>query len=147
MGRRRLFASVGLVLAVLAAGCGDDGGGGDADSPTTTAGASTTTATPKSGGTLTIGTFSETPGFDPVTNVGTGVNGGMELTALYDSLMTYDTATGKQVGSTVSLAGKPVIPTFSADGTRAVITAAGPQQLSLSLCVYCMDTLTDSMFQ
>jgi peptide/nickel transport system substrate-binding protein len=55
----------------------------------------TTAAQPKSGGSLTIGTFTETPSLDPATNVGTGVTGGMELVALYDTLMTYDTATGK----------------------------------------------------
>lgn len=44
-----------------------------------------------------------------------------------------DTATGKQVGSTVSIAGKPVVPSFSADGTRAVITAAGPTATQLAV--------------
>ncbi|OBJ45274.1 hypothetical protein A5630_14125 [Mycolicibacterium mucogenicum] len=44
-----------------------------------------------------------------------------------------DTATGKQVGSTVSIAGKPVVPTFSADGTRAVITAAGTTATQLAV--------------
>jgi peptide/nickel transport system substrate-binding protein len=95
--RFRLTLAVLVAASLAAAGCGDDGDSGGASqtsSPGNTAGASTT-AQPKSGGTLTVGTFSETPGFDPVTNVGTGVNGGMELIALYDSLMTYDTATGK----------------------------------------------------
>jgi YVTN family beta-propeller protein len=44
-----------------------------------------------------------------------------------------DTATGKQVGSTVSIAGKPVVPTFSADGTRAVITATGTTATQLAV--------------
>lgn len=44
-----------------------------------------------------------------------------------------DTATGKQVGSTVSIAGKPVVPAFSADGTRAVITAAGTTTTQLAV--------------
>lgn len=44
-----------------------------------------------------------------------------------------DTATGKQVGSTVSIAGKPVVPAFSADGTRAVITAAGTTATQLAV--------------
>lgn len=44
-----------------------------------------------------------------------------------------DTATGKQVGSTVSIAGKPVVPAFSADGTRVVITAAGPTATQLAV--------------
>ena len=44
-----------------------------------------------------------------------------------------DTATGKQVGSTVSIAGKPVVPAFSADGTRVVITAAGTTATQLAV--------------
>ena len=44
-----------------------------------------------------------------------------------------DTATGKQVGSTVSIAGKPVVPAFSADGTRVVITAAGTTSTQLAV--------------
>jgi peptide/nickel transport system substrate-binding protein len=88
-----------LVFGLVAAGCGDDGGGDGAQASTTTSGAASPTTTaapqPKSGGSLTIGTFSETPSLDPATNVGTGVTGGMELVALYDTLMTYDTATGK----------------------------------------------------
>ncbi|MEO8693324.1 MAG: ABC transporter substrate-binding protein [Acidimicrobiales bacterium] len=88
-----------LVFGLVAAGCGDDKGGDGAQASTTTAAATgpTTTAAPqpKSGGSLTVGTFTETPSLDPATNVGTGVAGGMELVALYDSLMTYDTATGK----------------------------------------------------
>ena len=108
MNIRTVFAKlVGilLLLALLVAACGDDGGSasstsasgvatsGAAAASNTTA-AATTTAAPKSGGTLTIGTFTETPGLDPVTNVGTGVTGGMELAALYDVLMRYDPATG-----------------------------------------------------
>jgi len=88
-----------LVFGLVAAGCGDDGGNDGAQASTTTSGATSPTTTaapqPKSGGSLTVGTFSETPSLDPATNIGTGVTGGMELVALYDTLMTYDTATGK----------------------------------------------------
>src|SRR4051794_40342147 len=95
---QRLLLPFALVIALVAVSCGDDGGNDAGQAATTTAAPSpSTTATPqpKSGGSLTVGTFTETPSLDPVTNIGTGVTGGMELVALYDSLMTYDTATGK----------------------------------------------------
>jgi peptide/nickel transport system substrate-binding protein len=96
---RRIALPLALVVALVATGCGDDGDEPGAGQSTSTTGAATATSTtaaqPKAGGTLTVGTFTETPSLDPVTNIGTGVTGGMELVALYDSLMTYDTATGK----------------------------------------------------
>lgn len=97
---RRLIISVLALSAMTAVGCGDSGDSGSgisgppASSAVTTVPA-TTAAAPKAGGTLTIGTFTETPSLDPVTNVGTGVTGGMELIAIYDVLMTYATDTGK----------------------------------------------------
>ncbi|HEV8298491.1 MAG TPA: ABC transporter substrate-binding protein [Acidimicrobiales bacterium] len=95
--RWQWVACVGVAAALLAASCGDDnGGGGDETSASSTsAQATTTTAAPKSGGSLTLGTFTETPSLDPVTNIGTGVTGGMELVALYDTLMQYNTTSGK----------------------------------------------------
>jgi peptide/nickel transport system substrate-binding protein len=90
---------VAVLLGVLAASCGDDadeGGsqaGGGGDDP----GASTTQAPegePTPGGTLTIGTYSEPRGLDPIVATGYGVTGGIELTALYDTLVAYNTETG-----------------------------------------------------
>ena len=100
----RFVLPVALVIGLVAAGCGDDEDGTEVgQSNTTVAAAPATTAPqPKSGGSLTIGTFTETPSLDPVTNIGTGVTGGMELVALYDTLMTYDTATGKFEGRTAA---------------------------------------------
>jgi peptide/nickel transport system substrate-binding protein len=85
-----------VATALVAAGCSSSKKSGGTSA---SGGAATTpgSKTPKTGGTLTIGTFSETPSLDPVTNIGTGVTGGMELAALYDNLMTYNTATGKYV--------------------------------------------------
>lgn len=106
MRRMKKLVALTLAVAMAAAACGDDGDDNSSGGASTTAGgaattaAPSTTATPKSGGTLTIGTFTETPSLDPVTNVGTGVTGGMELMALYDVLMTYDPATGKYSGRT-----------------------------------------------
>jgi peptide/nickel transport system substrate-binding protein len=101
----RLLLPFALVIGLIAAGCGDDGGGSDVGQSTTTVAAGPTTTAapqPKSGGSLTVGTFTETPSLDPVTNIGTGVTGGMELVALYDSLMIYDPATGKFEGRTAA---------------------------------------------
>ena len=100
----RLVLPLVLVLGLVGAGCGDDDGGNDAGQSTTTVAATpaTTAAQPKSGGSISVGTFTETPSLDPVTNIGTGVTGGMELVALYDSLMTYDPATGKFEGRTAA---------------------------------------------
>ena len=95
----RFALAIALIVGLVAAGCGDDGDEADTGQSQTTTGATATSTTaapqPKSGGSMTVGTFSETPSLDPVINVGTGVTGGMELVALYDSLMIYDPATGK----------------------------------------------------
>ena len=97
---RNAAATILVVAAFVVAGCTSaskqTGGVPSASTSKATTG-STATSTAKVGGTLTVGTFSETPGFDPVTNIGTGVTGGMELAAVYDNLLVYDTATGKYV--------------------------------------------------
>jgi peptide/nickel transport system substrate-binding protein len=91
--------ATGALLAVamiLAAACGgdDDGGsGGDAQAAT---GDGECTAD-RVGGTLTMGTFSETNGLDPVRVAGGGVSGETELTAVYDTLMRYDDESGEFV--------------------------------------------------
>ena len=95
--RAARFAGVFLAISVLAA-CGDDGEG----SPDTGTGVSTTVApsttvaeTPVAGGTLTMNMFSQTLGLDPIVTSGSGVLGGMEMTAIYDTLMRWNSATGK----------------------------------------------------
>jgi len=49
------------------------------------------------GGTLTIGMFGETFGWDPTLNHGTAALGGTQLTALYDALFYLDQTTGRLV--------------------------------------------------
>lgn len=44
----------------------------------------------KKGGSLTIGVFTNSPGLDPVSPASEGVFGGIELTALYDTLMAWN---------------------------------------------------------
>jgi peptide/nickel transport system substrate-binding protein len=87
------------VFSLAAAACGDSGEEG---ATTTTAGgaaASTTsvatTLTPKVGGSIAMGMYSETAGLDPVVSNGGGTTGNTELMAIYDTIMRYDTTTGK----------------------------------------------------
>jgi peptide/nickel transport system substrate-binding protein len=80
-------------LALIGAACGDDSGGGGTR-PTTTA-ATTTTRTPQIGGTLTFAEYSEPAGLDPIVSTGAGVTGAIEMTAVYDTIMRWDPATGK----------------------------------------------------
>jgi peptide/nickel transport system substrate-binding protein len=84
----RVLAAL-AALSIVAAACGDDSGDG--------AQATTTQAAkePKSGGTLSIGTFSETAGLDPIVSTGSGVTGYIELAAIYDTILRYNAATGK----------------------------------------------------
>lgn len=95
----RLGAAV-LAVGLLAAACGDDGGSKNAGTGGTTAKADSTTTTsaqPKKGGTLTFGLYGWTSGLDPVVSNGAGTAGGIEMTAIYDTLMAYDYKTGKYV--------------------------------------------------
>lgn len=101
--RLRRACVVALALALVAAACGDDGGGdtkstgstgstssGSTAASGTGASAATTTLAPKSGGTITMGMYSETAGLDPVVSNGGGTTGETELTAIFDTLMRYD---------------------------------------------------------
>lgn len=88
--RFRTWLCVGAIGGVLLASCGDDGGGAaDSSSPTTTA-----VEQPKTGGTLSFGTYSETAGLDPVISSGNGVTGYNEMAAVYDTLVRYNPQTG-----------------------------------------------------
>ena len=95
MNRLVLFVAA---MGIVAAACGDDGGGstkpgstGQVSLSTSTAANTTTTAVPKVGGTITMGMFSETAGLDPVVTNGGGTTGQTELTAIFDTLMRYNT--------------------------------------------------------
>jgi peptide/nickel transport system substrate-binding protein len=83
-------------LGLLAAACGDDSSkGSDASTGASGTGAAgttaaTTTLAPVKGGILTIGTYSEAPGLDPITTSGAGTTYGMELAAMYDRLILWD---------------------------------------------------------
>ena len=97
--RTNVLAAVMVAFALLAAGCGDDSGS-DQQGSATTAGASATTAAtattlaPQTGGSLMIGLFAATQGFDPANVTVAGSTNGMELAALYGTLVRYDAKTG-----------------------------------------------------
>ena len=97
--RVRVVVAAVVATALLAASCGDDGAGEASGSTTTTASQTTaavaTTAAPKVGGTLTVGTFSQTAGLDPVVTTGGGNSGSSEVGTIHDTIMRYDNATGK----------------------------------------------------
>jgi peptide/nickel transport system substrate-binding protein len=83
---------------MLAAGCSSSKSGGSASGTTTGSiggTASTTGGTPKVGGTLTFGEFSQPAGLDPIVSTGQGTTGAIEMAAVYDTLLGYNKATGQ----------------------------------------------------
>jgi peptide/nickel transport system substrate-binding protein len=88
------------VAAVAFVGCGDNKAGSGAGTTAPSGSQQTTTATtlaPKVGGSITFAVYGESAGLDPTINSGTGVVGGIELTAVYDTLMRYDPTSGQFV--------------------------------------------------
>ncbi|MGE0878424.1 MAG: ABC transporter substrate-binding protein [Acidimicrobiia bacterium] len=100
-----------FAVGLVAAACGDDSDGSASETtaaataattlaPGATAGATTTVAADvctadKKGGTLTFGTLIATSSLDPITALGSGSAGGIELAALYDQLLRYNPASGE----------------------------------------------------
>jgi len=79
------------VIGLLLAACGSD-------SKPSAAGSSSQSETVKIGGILKIGAFNLASSMDPILGAeDNGCCGGIEQTALYDQLMSYDEATGKYV--------------------------------------------------
>jgi peptide/nickel transport system substrate-binding protein len=92
---------VTIATAIFASACGDDGGGDDGSSatvPATSAQATTTTLAPQTGGTLTVGLFAATQGFDPANQTVAGSTNGMEMAALYGQLLRYNAETATYEG-------------------------------------------------
>ena len=91
---KRPKAAIGALLAVLLVGAcssATHNGGQNGVAQQSTA----TTAPPVAGGTLTFGTLSPSRGLDPILSSGTGSTGGIELAALYDTIVRYNPATRK----------------------------------------------------
>lgn len=104
MNRLRSSATIwrvagAMVAALLVAGaCGDSGGKQAAQDNASgaTSSAPASTLAPQRGGVVTVGQFASPAGLDPAKSPGTSASvGGMELAAIYDTIMRLDPATGK----------------------------------------------------
>ena len=102
-----------VLLLIVAAGCGDDGG----DAVSTPTGATTaapTTRAPVTGGSITVGAFAYINGFDPILLAGSGSNGAIELAAIYDTILEWNSIDRKYVPRTAA--------SFSANADSTVWT-------------------------
>ena len=98
--RAARVAGVFFAISVLVAACGDDDEGSPGSNSgtgvsTTVAPSTTVAETPVAGGTLTMNMFSQTLGLDPIVTSGSGVLGGMEMVAVYDTVMRWNPEAGK----------------------------------------------------
>jgi len=107
MKRRTRFAALLICLGLVAAACGGDDSSGDSTTTTkaggttaTTVDAATTTLAPQKGGSISIGTFAEAPGVDPITTSGAGTTYGNEAYAIYDRMVNWDPVAKKYTGKT-----------------------------------------------
>ena len=95
------MCALATVVAVMAVACGDNksstGGTATTSGAGTTAAGPATTTAPVKGGTLTVGTYSEAPGVDPILTSGAGTTYGMEAEAVYDHLILWDPTAKKYV--------------------------------------------------
>jgi peptide/nickel transport system substrate-binding protein len=92
-GQRHLRAAVSAVLAMLCvAACSSAGGQRGAPGTSVFGSTSSSARTPTPGGSITIGQFSALTGFDPTASGGggSGTAGGIELAALYDTVMRWN---------------------------------------------------------
>lgn len=104
--RRTVVSSVLIALLVVVAGCG---GGGGSDSPSADGGSGggafpadgfvnkQADVQPVRGGTLNVSTYLSTGSLDPATSPGQASGGGLELNAIFDTLMRYDLGAHKYV--------------------------------------------------
>ena len=95
-GRLRMTA-IGIAGIVVASACSSGSGKSSSTSSSVASRTAGTVATapPQSGGTLTMATYIEPPGLDPLVASGSGDLGGTEMMAIYDTVMRYNPATGK----------------------------------------------------
>jgi len=103
MGRSVRVMALLVALATLAAACGDDDGGetgadagGDGTQADGASGNGDQGCTEELvGGELTFGVLAEARGLDPAVGGPRGTQSGIEMAALYDTLMRYDNETGE----------------------------------------------------
>ena len=98
LSRRTRAVVLFVLVALVAAACGgdDSSSSGDDGGDSTE---STTSLTPKDGGIVTMGTYIEPSGLDPVVAQGGGTGGNHEMGALYGTLMELNRETGEYEGS------------------------------------------------
>ncbi|WP_196218242.1 ABC transporter substrate-binding protein [Streptomyces blattellae] len=80
-----------MALGGLIVVWGGDGGDAEADALTSSGGASGGCTTDRVGGDLAMGVQTPVSALDPVRSQGSGSSGGIEVNALYDTLVRYDT--------------------------------------------------------
>ncbi len=100
MTRRRWTQAVAAVAvgALLATACSSSkkGASGSATTAVPNGGSPTTTGgTPKVGGTLSFGEYSQPAGLDPIVSTGQGTTGAIEMAAVYDTLLAYNKQTAQ----------------------------------------------------
>ncbi|WP_067178158.1 ABC transporter substrate-binding protein [Microtetraspora niveoalba] len=105
--KTRLRPAVGLlVVAALAAACASSPGGGKDSAAGRSAAPTPSTyqvgmigddsgGEPVKGGTLTFGAYAEAAVLDPAQTIVAGSTGGLEMAAIYDVLMRWDTTSGE----------------------------------------------------
>ncbi|TQC42391.1 ABC transporter substrate-binding protein [Rhodococcus sp. WS4] len=85
--RKRILTVTGALALSFCAACGPTSADKEASQLDTT----NERCTPqKAGGDLVMGTYTNSPGLDPVSPASEGVFGGTELTAIYDTLMAWN---------------------------------------------------------
>ena len=91
------MTAIGIAGIVVASACSSGSGKSSSTSSSVASRTAGTVATapPQSGGTLTMATYIEPPGLDPLVASGSGDLGGTEMMAIYDTVMRYNPATGK----------------------------------------------------
>jgi len=93
--RVRWALAIVTVATLALAACGDSGSdNASSDTGPSSGTASTTSLAPRVGGVLTMATFSETAGLDPLVSAGGGRSGATEMAAIYDVLMRYNAEKG-----------------------------------------------------
>jgi peptide/nickel transport system substrate-binding protein len=80
---------------MVASACGDDSDDATTGGATSSPGGVTTTLTPKPGGTLVHVGIIEPNSLDPIVNSGSSTTGGIEMQAVYDTIMRFDPDTKK----------------------------------------------------
>jgi peptide/nickel transport system substrate-binding protein len=88
-----LLTAVAVLLALWVTACGDSGDTGSSSAPSTTAAQSDVCTADRAGGSVTMASYSEVRGIDPIFGGG-GSSGSTEVAQVYDELLRYNPDTG-----------------------------------------------------